>query len=490
MAQQILNLDELASLEHRYQSQLPPVELMRRAGLAITDRIGASLEPGRHVVFICGPGNNGGDGFAAARLLLDRGYRVTVALIGCDKPRTEDALAMYEAYTAAGGKVIADPYNADKAEVVVDALFGTGLKKPLQGDYQDAAMWFNERQALHISVDIPSGLDPMTGRWVGGVKGCMADVTLAMLAPKAGCYMCEGADSAGVVELNELGVSVPLSTIGLIEPDDFRHLLEERSRNSHKGTYGHVAVVGGETGTIGAAVLAARAAIVSGAGCVTVEFMSDKAPAFDTIYPELMVSAGEIDLTQTDCNVVGCGMGFSAKARKRLEDAIASPVPLIVDADALRMIADDVTLQDKLLARKAHTVITPHPGEAAAIIHSTVEKVQADRIGAARELAVQTGAISILKGAGSVVTLRSSRTWINPTGNAMLATAGSGDVLSGMLGAFFAQGLDLVTSTLAAVWLHGKAVEEYAAGVTASDIAPAAAQILNTMRLSRPEPEE
>lgn len=490
MAQQILNLDELASLEHRYQSQLPPVELMRRAGLAITDRIGASLEPGRHVVFICGPGNNGGDGFAAARLLLDRGYRVTVALIGCDKPRTEDALAMYEAYTAAGGKVIADPYNADKAEVVVDALFGTGLKKPLQGDYQDAAMWFNERQALHISVDIPSGLDPMTGRWVGGVKGCMADVTLAMLAPKAGCYMCEGADAAGVVELNELGVSVPLSTIGLIEPDDFRHLLEERSRNSHKGTYGHVAVVGGETGTIGAAVLAARAAIVSGAGCVTVEFMSDKAPAFDTIYPELMVSAGEIDLTQTDCNVVGCGMGFSAKARKRLEDAIASPVPLIVDADALRMIADDVTLQDKLLARKAHTVITPHPGEAAAIIHSTVEKVQADRIGAARELAVQTGAISILKGAGSVVTLRSSRTWINPMGNAMLATAGSGDVLSGMLGAFFAQGLDLVTSTLAAVWLHGKAVEEYAAGVTASDIAPAAAQILNTMRLSRPEPEE
>lgn len=490
MSQQILNLDDITSLEKRYAGILGESELMRRAGDAVARVIADRVKTPAHVVVICGPGNNGGDGFAAARLLLDRGYRVTVALIGCDKPRTEDALAMYEAYTAAGGKVIADPYNADKAEVVVDALFGTGLKKPLQGDYQDAAMWFNERQALHISVDIPSGLDPMTGRWVGGVKGCMADVTLAMLAPKAGCYMCEGADAAGVVELNELGVSVPLSTIGLIEPDDFRHLLEERSRNSHKGTYGHVAVVGGETGTIGAAVLAARAAIVSGAGCVTVEFMSDKAPAFDTIYPELMVSAGEIDLTQTDCNVVGCGMGFSAKARKRLEDAIASPVPLIVDADALRMIADDVTLQDKLLARKAHTVITPHPGEAAAIIHSTVEKVQADRIGAARELAVQTGAISILKGAGSVVTLRSSRTWINPTGNAMLATAGSGDVLSGMLGAFFAQGLDLVTSTLAAVWLHGKAVEEYAAGVTASDIAPAAAQILNTMRLSRPEPEE
>ncbi len=490
MAQQILNLDELASLEHRYQSQLPPAELMRRAGLVIAERIGESLQAGGHVVFICGPGNNGGDGFAAARVLLERGYKVTVALIGCGKPKTEDALFMYEAYAAAGGAVIADPYNADKADVVVDALFGTGLKKPLAGEFQDAAMWFNERQALHVSVDIPSGLDSMTGRWVGGVKGCMADVTVSMLAPKAGCFMCEGADAAGVVEVNELGVSVPLSTVGLIEPDDFRHVLEERSRNSHKGDYGHVAVVGGETGTIGAAILAARAAIVTGAGRVTVEFMSNKAPAFDAIYPELMIADGEIDLSKTSCNVVGCGMGFSEKARKRLRQAIEAPVPLILDADALRILAEDLSLQDALLARRAHTVITPHPGEAAAIIRSTIEKVQADRIGAARELSIQTGAISILKGAGSVVTLRSSRTWINPTGNAMLATAGSGDVLSGMLGAFFAQGYDMVSATLAAVYLHGKSCEQYAAGVTASDIAPAAAELLNSMRLSRPEDSE
>ena len=139
MAQQILNLDELASLEHRYQSQLPAAELMRRAGLVIADRVCESLEPGKHVVFICGPGNNGGDGFAAARLLLDREYRVTVALIGCDKPKTEDALAMYNAYLNAGGAVISDPYNADKAEVVIDALFGTGMKKPLNFRRNSAA---------------------------------------------------------------------------------------------------------------------------------------------------------------------------------------------------------------------------------------------------------------------------------------------------------------------------------------------------------------
>ena len=198
--------------------------------------------------------------------------------------------------------------------------------------------------------------------------------------------------------------------------------------------------------------------------------------------PELMFAAKPLDLTKADAVVVGCGMGFSEKALARFKEAIAAPVPLIIDADALRLMAKHQDLQDAVLARKAHTVITPHPGEAADIIHSTIEKVNADRITAARELAVQTGCISILKGIGSVITLRSSRTWINPTGNAMLATAGTGDVLSGMLAAFFAQKFDLVSATIGAVWLHGEAVKGRAAGVTAGEIAPRAAQILEAMR--------
>lgn len=482
MAQQILNLDELATLEHRYNNQLPACELMRRAGEAVARRIMKARPEAGHAVFICGPGNNGGDGFAAARVLKENGWRVTCCLIGCTQPKTDDAKTMYDAWCTAGGVTISDPYNADKADVVVDALFGTGLTKPLKGDYLDAAMWFNERQALHVSVDLPSGLDAMTGNWVGGAMGCRSDLTVAMFSPKAGCYMNDGADAAGLVETAELDVSVPLSTIGLIDTDDFRHILEERRRHSHKGTYGHVAVIGGDTGKIGAALLAGRAALLMGAGSVTLELMSDKAPAVDPLYPELMFADAPVDLTRTSCNVVGCGLGFSEKAKARLREAIASPVPLILDADALRMLANDLTLQDAVLARKGHTVITPHPGEAAAILRTTIEKVQADRIGQGRELSIQTGAICILKGAGSVVTLRSSRTWINPTGNAMLATAGSGDVLAGMLASFFAQGFDLVSATLGAVWLHGASSEGVHAGFTAGDIARAAADLLDNLR--------
>lgn len=482
MTQQILNLDELAELEHRCAGVLPEGELMRRAGAALAGVIEDATTEGDHVVIMCGPGNNGGDGFACALALRAKKRRVTVALVGCDKPRSDEALAMYNAYAAAGGELIRDPYNTDKAQVVVDCLFGTGLKKAVSGEFLDAVIWYNEREALHVSCDIPSGLDPNTGNWVGGVQGCRSDITVAMLSPKAGCYMNAGADAAGRILLNELDVSVPLSTLGLIDTSDFRHVAEPRIKNSHKGNYGTVAVVGGDTGMIGAALLAARAAIKLGAGRVLVEFLSDKAPAFDPLTPELMVSAGEIDLTATQCNVVGCGIGRSEKALKRVRDAILAPVPLILDADALRLLAEHQDLQDELLARRAHTVITPHPGEAAQLLSRDVPAILADRVSSARELAIQTGAITILKGAGSVVALRSSRTWINPTGNGSLATAGSGDVLAGMLGALFAQQFDLVSATLGAVWLHGASADGVYAGMTAGDIAPAAADILDAMR--------
>ena len=172
MSQPILNLDELKTLEERMTHALGEGELMRRAGSVLAEEIASVTPPSGHVVFICGPGNNGGDGFTAARVLLARGFRVTCALIGCDKPKTQDARNAYEAWEKAGGPTIADPYNAAKADTVVDALFGTGVRSALKGDFLDAALWFNERRATRISVDIPSGLNPMTGFWLGGIKGC------------------------------------------------------------------------------------------------------------------------------------------------------------------------------------------------------------------------------------------------------------------------------------------------------------------------------
>lgn len=485
MSQPILNLDELKTLEERMKNALGEGELMRRAGGALAEEIACVTPPSGHVVFVCGPGNNGGDGFTAARILLARGFRVTCALIGCDKPKAQDARLAFEAWEKAGGTTISDPYNADKADTVVDALLGTGARGPLAGDLLDASLWFNERQATHISVDIPSGLDPMTGLWLGGIKGCRADRTVSFFAPKAGCFMNDGADAAGSVCVKELDVSVPLTQLSLIDTDDFAHLTETRQKNSHKGLFGHAAVLGGDVGTVGAALLAARAALLLGAGRVTCELMAENAPLVDPLFPELMFANSPVDLTKTSCNIVGCGMGFSDKALTRLKEAIDANVPLIVDADALRAVARNQSLQDALLARRAHTVITPHPGEAAELLHRTTEAVLADRVSACRELAVQTGAITVLKGAGTVVALRSSRTWVNPVADASLATAGSGDVLSGMLGALFAQGFDLVTATLGAVWLHSACVQGRTAGITAGALAPRAAALLDQLRTHR-----
>ena len=485
MSQPILNLDELKTLEERMTHALGQGELMRRAGSSLAEEIASVTPPAGHVVFICGPGNNGGDGFTAARMLLARGFRVTCALIGCEKPKADDALNAFKAWENAGGTTIADPYNAPKADTVVDALLGTGARGPLAGDLLDASLWFNERQATHVCVDIPSGLNPMTGFWFGGIKGCRADLTVSFFSPKAGCYMNDGADAAGSVHVKELDVSVPLTHLALVDTDDFVHLTETRSKNSHKGLFGHAAVLGGDTGTVGAAFLAARAALMLGAGRVTCELMTRDAPVFDPLFPELMFAAQPVDLTKTTCNIVGCGMGFSDRALSRFKDAVAADVPLIVDADALRILARDQALQDALLARKAHTVITPHPGEAAELLHRSTGAVLADRIGAARELSVQTGAITVLKGAGTVISLRSSRTWINPVANGSLATAGSGDALSGILGAFFAQGFDLVTATLGAVWLHSASVQDRTAGVTAGALAPRAAALLDQLRRRR-----
>ncbi len=482
MSQQILTNEELRALETRYAKQLPEGELMRRAGTALAKEIARLTPAGGHVVFACGAGNNGGDGFTAARLLKAQGFSVTCALVGADKPKAADALRAFEAWEASGGLTISDPYNAEKADTVVDALLGIGIDKPLRGDILDAALWFNEREATHISVDIPSGLNPETGHWVGGIKGCIADITVTFFSPKAGCFMNEGADASGKVVNCELDVSVPLSQVGLIEPDDFRHLIEIREKNSHKGTFGHVIVIGGEKGTVGAAFLAARAALTMGAGRVSVELMAQDAPLLDIEYPEIMFADKPLDLKKAQAIVIGCGMGFSEKAIARFKEAIATDVPLIIDADALRLLAKDQKLQDAVLARKAHTVITPHPAEAADLLHRDMKKVLEDRISSTRELAIQTGAITLLKGAGTVVALRSSRTWINPARNGLLASAGSGDVLSGMLGALFAQGFDLVTATLGALWLHGESVRNRYACVRASDIITGAATLLEELR--------
>lgn len=488
MSLTILTADELQNLEMRAANQLGADTLMKRAGAAAAELIMKRLEDAgveqRRVTLLVGPGNNGGDALACACELREKGAVVNVVLPGGRRPTSALALAQLERWTQAGGTTYDDPYMTEKADCVVDGLFGTGLAKPITGDYLDAVLWFNERQALKVSLDIPSGLNPVTGHWTGSYPGCSADVTITFLCVKSGLYMCEGADAAGEIVLNELDVSVPLSPLSVIGTDEFPRVLRPRVKNSHKGDYGSVAVIGGTDGMIGASILAARAALISGAGRVTLECRAEHAPHVDMVYPEIMFATKPVNLEDFDAIVLGCGLGTSAEAKARVIEALNCQKPLILDADALNIIAADIKLQDMVLARRAPTVLTPHPGEAARLLRRDTAGVTADRVAACRELAVQTGAIVVLKGAGTVISMRSSRTWINPTGSPMLATGGSGDVLAGMIGTMFAQGYDMVESVLAAVYFHGLSAEGLEAGFTAGEIAPNAMALVHDARVS------
>lgn len=488
MSLTILTADELQNLEMRAANQLGADTLMKRAGAAAAELIMKRLEDAgveqRRVTLLVGPGNNGGDALACACELREKGAVVNVVLPGGRRPTSALALAQLERWTQAGGTTYDDPYMTEKADCVVDGLFGTGLAKPITGDYLDAVLWFNERQTLKVSLDIPSGLNPVTGHWTGSYPGCSADVTITFLCVKSGLYMCEGADAAGEIVLNELDVSVPLSPLSVIGTDEFPRVLRPRVKNSHKGDYGSVAVIGGTDGMIGASILAARSALISGAGRVTLECRAEHAPHVDMVYPEIMFATKPVNLEDFDAIVLGCGLGTSAEAKARVIEALNCQKPLILDADALNIIAADIKLQDMVLARRAPTVLTPHPGEAARLLRRDTAGVTADRVAACRELAVQTGAIVVLKGAGTVISMRSSRTWINPTGSPMLATGGSGDVLAGMIGAMFAQGYDMVESVLAAVYFHGLSAEGLEAGFTAGEIAPNAMALVHDARVS------
>lgn len=486
MSRTIMNLEESRELEARCAVRMGLDTLMRRAGTFAAKWLDERL-PCPHVTVLAGPGNNGGDAIVCACELKRLGHTVQLVMPG-GEPKTELAREMLADWIALGGTVISDPYMTEKADAVVDGLFGTGLKRPITGDYLDAILWFNERQCFRLALDVPSGLHSETGHWVGTMPGVTADATVTFLSAKSGLYMNEGVDAAGAVVVSELDVSVPLTRLGLIEYSDFDHICQPRPKFSHKGTFGHVAVVGGAEGHIGAALLSARAALRMGAGTVTVELLTPNAMMVDPVAPELMFSSTPLDFSRFTAAVIGPGLGQSAAAKARLEAALASNIPLVLDADALNLIAGDKALLTTLLHRTVAAVLTPHEAEGARLLKVTPQIIQSDRVNAVRDIALQTGAITVLKGPGTLIAMRSSRTWLSPYATASLATAGSGDVLSGMIASFLGQRYDTVESVLGAVMLHGYAGKERVAGLTASEIASLAVEPLETYRRANERP--
>ncbi len=491
----LFTIAELRAIEHAAAQRLPDGALMQRAGQAganaALDLLPSTIDRAK-VLVLAGPGNNGGDALETAAHLGHAGAQVTILHFppaGTAAPERIDALqrargspASFAAInSAADARAVA---TGAEWNLVVDGLFGIGLTRPIAGDFAELVTAVNDLACPIIALDVPSGLDSDTGAIVGGEStgiAVRATHTVTFIGDKPGLHTAEGRDHAGFVIVNSLEIDHELFPAAGAKLNDvalFSHCARRRRHSSHKGSHGSVAVVGGARGMAGAPLLAARTALNSGAGRVYACFVGEP-PAFDADQPELMCrSAQQYDFNSAVL-VIGPGMGGSAASAEMLASTLHSQSAVVLDADALNLLAGSEALRTQLAQRKAPCILTPHPLEAARLLGISAADVQADRPAAARALAERLAATVVLKGSGTVIAARDGAIVINITGNPALATAGTGDVLSGLCGSLLAQGWPEWEAALAGVWLHGMAadllVTEGAGpiGLTAGELIPA-----------------
>ncbi len=453
----LLTAADVRAVERQWQASHPDARLMERAGAAAADLAGTLAdESGEPVLILAGPGNNGGDALIAARRLTQQGCRVTVVSRADAARLPPDAARAWEAWRESGGAILADIPLAQRFSLVIDGLFGVGLTRDVAGEEARWIARINELNCPKLALDVPSGLDSDSGR----IRGCAlrADHTLTYLGLKPGLLTADGPDCAGAILLDTLGVdaagSAATAGIALTQLES-RHRLPARTHNSHKGMYGHVGIIGGASGMVGAGLIAGRAALQQGAGSVTLG-MLDERVVVDFGEPRLMFAVAE-NLLASPLSVlaIGPGLGQSPRAHALLEVALAAPCPLVLDADALNLLAGDPGLASLAARRSQPTLLTPHPGEAARLLGISSAAVQADRIECARRLGTLYRAHVALKGAGTVIMHPDGRYAINTSGGPWLAQAGSGDRLTGMLAALLGQGKAAGDALEAAVWLHG-----------------------------------
>jgi len=470
--------------------QIPSYVLMTRAGQAAFALVQACWPSARRIVIVCGPGNNGGDGYVLARIAREHGLDVDVMALAAPERLRADARRAWEDHLAAGGSVQAwDASRIEGADLIVDAIFGTGLSRPVDAGLAECIRAINASPAPTLALDIPSGLHADTGRVLGAAVA--AERTLAFIGLKLGYYLGEGPNHAGIVTFDDL--SVPTQVRAQVDAAARRipeHLLAQllppRARMAHKGLHGHVLVLGGGQGMAGAARLAGEAALRSGAGRVTIATRTENVAAIVGGRPELMCRgvAGreEVDAltASADLLAIGPGLGQDAWAQTLFEAALASAKPAIVDADGLNLLARSPR------ARQAW-VLTPHPAEAGRLLGKTASQVQDDRLGAAREIAARYGATVVLKGAATLVAEGGALASICDRGNPGMATAGMGDVLTGIIAGIAAQTRDrpgsLPDAARAGVLAHAMAGDLAARhgerGLLASDLYPYLPTCLN-----------
>jgi hydroxyethylthiazole kinase-like uncharacterized protein yjeF len=466
---------------------IPGYTLMSRAGEACWEVVQSRWPAARSLLLLCGTGNNGGDGFIVARLALAANWRVQVLLLGEAERLQGDALTAHSDFVSMGGQV--SPFTTAAsldADVLVDAMLGTGVDRPLAGDWQLAVERVNQSPLPVLAVDLPTGLQADTGVVTG--SAVHADMTVTFIGRKAGLYTGAGPDYAGDIRFADLDVPeavyqrVP-PTAQLFRQASLGPLGAARVRTAHKGQHGHVLVIGGGEGMAGAARLAGEAALRSGAGLVSLATHPAHAAFVASACPELMcrgvASAQQLKplIKSADVLVVGPGLGQSVWAQSLLAVVLEASQPRVVDADALNLLASAP-------AKCENQVLTPHPGEAARLLGLNTVAIQQDRFAAAQAISQQYGGATVLKGAGTVIHVDGKLPAVCAAGNPGMATAGMGDVLSGVIAALIAQGMDVSTAAVAGVCVHACAGDAAALqgerGMMASDVIAALRAVLNT----------
>ncbi len=492
--------------------------LMENAALGVVDAIGSRYPDAESAAIFCGPGNNGGDGLAVARQLATRGYAVEVFLVDGGRPLAGDAAVQLEICrrlglsmhslvpgTAAaperqqapetqetpaapsheldrqGEGVAASPLEladalaaAGQHDLVIDALFGTGLARPLTGLFARLVEGLNQLPRPRVAVDIPSGLSGSGAAVLG--PHLRADLTVTFAAPKVAHVFPPAADAVGELVVADLGfpphlVDAAEGDLHLLVGEELSGLLAPRARDSHKGVFGHLLLVAGSLGKAGAAVLAARAAVRAGAGLVTAAVPEPILAILQLGAVEAMgvplpagagggLAAGGVELVLAaaagkSALALGPGLGQEAETAAAVRRLVAAiELPLALDADGLNAFAGRA---EELAGRRAPTVLTPHPGELGRLLGIPAGEVQADRPAAARRAAALTGAIVVLKGSLTLIAAPGGGLYVNPTGNPGMASGGTGDVLTGILGGLLAQRLEPLDAACLAVYLHGLA---------------------------------
>ena len=458
--------------------------LMERAGTVAFDTLKQHWPGSKTICVVCGPGNNGGDGFVVARLAEEEGLKVEVLIVGDSNKIKGNALSAKQRLEGFG--VATQTYGKGKlplADLVVDAIFGTGLKGAVSGDELYAINAINQHGTPVLALDIPSGLLADTGHVEGEVVH--ADVTISFIGLNQGLLTAKGPDCCGELIFDDLqipsgvSVKVPTSVKRLHLPSP---LFKKRDKESHKGLYGHVLVIGGEIGMSGAARLACEAALRTGTGLVSLATRYAHASMMNSTRPEIMSFPAERDneiqalIEKADVIAVGPGLGKSEWAATLFAAALNSGKPLIVDADGLNLLAMEPLNRD-------NWILTPHPGEASRMLGISIEEVQADRFSAVKHIADKFGGTVILKGNGSLIYSQGT-TYLCDEGNPGMASGGMGDVLTGIIASLLAQGFSLTDAAKVGVHLHAAAGDAAAKGagergLLASDLMPAIRRLVN-----------